>query len=270
MSIINLTPDSFSDGGENTATDLDTLKAKVQDHIAAGATILDLGGQSTRPGATLLPAAGELERVLPALRFIKSLPEASKCAISIDTFYASVAAAAVEAGADIVNDISGGTMDPEMFSTVAKLGKTICIMHMRGTPTTMNSLATYPNGVVEAVTEELLSRVRAAEAAGIRRWRIILDPGLGFAKTGTQNIELLRHLSRLRETEGLKGLPWLVGPSRKGFVGKITGVSDAKERTWGTAAAVTAAIQGGADIVRVHDVVEMAKVVKMADAVWRF
>lgn len=127
----------------------------------------------------------------------------------------------------------------------------------------------YPDGVVETVGRELLARVRAAEAAGVRRWRIVLDPGIGFAKTQAQNIELLRRLGELREYEGLRGLPWLVGTSRKGFVGKVTGVKEPRERVWGTAATVTAAVQGGADVVRVHDVEEMAKVVKMADAIWR-
>ena len=127
----------------------------------------------------------------------------------------------------------------------------------------------YPHGLIPTIGAELLERVRAAEAAGIRRWRIILDPGIGFAKTGRQNLELLRRFGELRRYPGLEGLPWLIGTSRKGFIGKITGVTEAKERIWGTAAAVVAAVQGGADVVRVHDVGEMAQVVKMADAIWR-
>ena len=142
-------------------------------------------------------------------------------------------------------------------------------MHMRGTPDTMNTLTSYPSGIIAGVGRELVARVRAAEEAGIRRWRIILDPGIGFAKTQAQNLELLRRLDELREYEGLQGLPWLVGTSRKGFIGKITGVKEARERGWGTAAAVTAAVKGGADVVRVHDVEEMNQVVKMADAIWR-
>lgn len=197
------------------------------------------------------------------------MPEAKNVAVSIDTYRADVAAEAVCAGAHIVNDVSAGLMDDAMLPTVAKLGCTVCLMHMRGTPETMNSLAHYPDGVVETVGRELLARVKAAEDAGIRRWRIILDPGIGFAKKQEHNLELLRRLNELRRYPGLQGLPWLVGTSRKAFVGRITGVKEAKERVWGTAATVTAAIQGGADIVRVHDVQEMAQVAKMADAVWR-
>lgn len=142
-------------------------------------------------------------------------------------------------------------------------------MHMRGTPRTMNKMAHYPNGVVEDVGRELLERVKAAKAAGIHPWRIILDPGIGFAKNQEQNLELLRRLGELRAYPGLQGMPWLVGTSRKGFIGKITGMQKADERLLGTAAAVTASIAGGADIVRVHDVPEMAQVVKMADAMYR-
>ncbi|KAF1995263.1 Dihydropteroate synthase [Amniculicola lignicola CBS 123094] len=269
MSIVNLTPDSFSDGGQHFNVSPSTLQDTIKSHIAAGATILDLGGQSTRPGATIISADEEFQRVLPAIALIRSLPEGNTVAISIDTYHASVAKAAVEAGADIVNDVSAGVMDPDMLSTVAKLGCTICLMHMRGTPETMNKLTSYPDGVVETVARELLARVQAAEQAGIRRWRIILDPGIGFAKNKDQNLELLRRLGELRAWPGLQGLPWLVGTSRKAFVGRVTGVKEARERTWGTAAAVTAAIQGGADVVRVHDVGEMGQVARMADAVWR-
>ncbi|KAF2475864.1 Dihydropteroate synthase [Lindgomyces ingoldianus] len=269
MSIINLTPDSFSDGGKHYNIDENILSNIIKSHVAAGATILDLGGQSTRPGAIQVSESEELSRVCPTIKLIRSIPEARNTAISVDTYRASVAEAAIQAGANMVNDVSAGLMDTDMLSTVAHLGCTVCLMHMRGTPETMNRHASYPDGVVETVGRELLERVQAAEAAGIRRWRIILDPGIGFAKTQEHNLELLRRLSELRRYPGLHGLPWLVGTSRKAFVGRITGVKEAKERTWGTAAAVTAAIQGGADIIRVHDVEEMGQVVKMADAVWR-
>jgi 2-amino-4-hydroxy-6-hydroxymethyldihydropteridine diphosphokinase / dihydropteroate synthase len=270
MSILNVTPDSFSDGGDHPPHDAAALQKTVKSHIDSGADIVDIGGQSTRPASQLISAEVELSRVLPAIAAVRSLPEATSIAISIDTFYAEVAAAAIKAGADIINDITAGTMDPNMLSTAARLGCTICLMHMRGTPQTMVQLASYPGDIVETVARELIERVKAAEAAGIRRWRIILDPGLGFAKNQSHNLELLRRLNELRNFEGLKGFPWLVGTSRKSYVGRITGVSQAKDRTWGTAAAVSAAVQGGADIVRVHDVEEMMKVVKMADAVWRF
>lgn len=269
MSIVNLTPDSFSDGGQHFNTSSSALTETIKSHIAAGATILDLGGQSTRPGAPQVSSSEELSRILPAIQVMLSLPEAKNVAISVDTYRADVAQEAIKAGAHIVNDVSAGLMDDSMLPTVAKLGCTVCLMHMRGTPETMNKLTHYPDGVVETVGRELLERVRAAEAAGIRRWRIILDPGIGFAKTQEQNLELLRRLGELRRFPGLQGFPWLVGTSRKAFVGRITGVTKASERKWGTAAAVTAAIQGGADIVRVHDVEEMGQVAKMADAVWR-
>lgn len=269
MAVLNLTPDSFSDGGIHSPTDLISLSHTIKSHIAAGASILDIGGQSTRPGAADVGEAEELQRIIPAIELIRSMPETSNVAISVDTYRASVAAEAVKAGADIINDVSAGTMDPEMLSTVSRTGKTVVLMHMRGTPETMTTMTDYPDGVVETVGTELLARVEAAEAAGIRRWRIVLDPGIGFAKTQAQNLELLRRLDELRDYEGLKGLPWLVGASRKGFIGRITDVREPRERSWGTAAAVTAAVKGGADVVRVHDVEEMAKVVKMAEAIWR-
>ncbi|KAF2278616.1 folic acid synthesis protein-like protein [Westerdykella ornata] len=269
MSILNLTPDSFSDGGRHFNLPPSTLMQTIHSHLASGAHILDLGGQSTRPHAPQVSAEEELSRLLPALKTITSLAETRNTAISIDTYRASVARAAVQAGAHIINDVSAGLLDPDMLPTVAELGCTICLMHMRGNPDTMNDLTSYPDGVIHGIGRELLDRVREAEKAGIRRWRIILDPGIGFAKTQDQNLEVLRRLDDLRRYPGLEGFPWLIGTSRKAFIGRITGVEEARERTWGTAAAVTAAVQGGADVVRVHDVGEMAKVVSMADAIWR-
>ena len=270
MAILNVTPDSFSDGGAHSALDIDALKSTVAAQIAAGATIIDIGGQSSRPDAADVSAEEEIARVLPAIQAIKSLPEAASIAISVDTYRAAVASAAVKAGADIVNDISAGQLDPDMFSTVAKLGCTYIMMHMRGTPSTMQSDAntSYPDGLIETIARELKARIHAAEHAGIPRWRIILDPGIGFAKTQNQNLALLARLAHLRGNA--RTYPWLVGTSRKGFIGKITGVEEARERTWGTAATVTAAVQGGADIVRVHDVKEMTQVAKMADAIYRY
>lgn len=269
MSILNVTPDSFSDGGKNFNNDEATLAATIRSQIAAGATIIDIGGQSTRPGAVQVSSKEELARILPAVHLIKRLPEAQNVAISIDTYRADVAEQSIKAGAHIINDVSAGLMDDDMLSTMGKLGCTVCLMHMRGTPETMSQLTSYPDGVVEGVGRELLERVRAAEAAGIRRWRIILDPGIGFAKTQEQNLELLRRLDELTKYPGLEGFPWLIGTSRKAFIGKITGVQEAKDRTWGTAAAIAAAVKGGSDIVRVHDVAEMGQVAKMADAIWR-
>lgn len=268
MAIMNLTPDSFSDGGVHGTTP-SSLLPTLNNYLSAGASIIDIGGQSTRPGAPQVSADEELSRVLPAIQYIRSQPIFDKIVISVDTYRASVAEAAVIAGANIVNDVSAGQMDPSMLPTVAKLGCTIILMHMRGTPETMAAQTTYPAGVLECVAAELRERIHEAEEAGIRRWRILLDPGIGFAKNQAQNLELLRRFAELRESEGLVGLPWVVGASRKGFIGKITGVTTPSERAWGTASAVTAAIQGGADIVRVHDVEEMAQVAKMADAIWR-
>lgn len=268
MVILNMTPDSFSDGGEN-CNDGEFIRDKSSQIIADGATIIDVGGQSTAPGAPEVSPEVEVSRVLPTIQGIKDGNSPKNVAISIDTYRASVARAAVEAGADIINDVSSGQQDPDMLSTMAQLGKTVCLMHMRGTPATMNTLTNYePEGLIPTIAKELLERVAEAEAAGIRRWRIILDPGIGFAKTQDQNLEILRRMDELRDWPGLRGLPWLIGTSRKKFIGNVTGVKIPRERDWGTAATVTAAIQGGADIVRVHSP-SMALVAKMADAIFR-
>ncbi|KAL6881142.1 Dihydropteroate synthase [Trichoderma novae-zelandiae] len=266
MGILNMTPDSFSDGGRH---DMESLSSTVKDLVRNGASIIDVGGQSTAPGRPEVSAEEEVSRVVPAIELIRSLPETRHVAISVDTYRASVAERAIAVGADVVNDVSAGTLDADMLSTVGRLGKTMCLMHMRGNPQTMTKLASYPDGLVPTVAAELLARVAAAEAAGIRRWRIVLDPGIGFAKTAAQNLELLRRLEELRAWPGLQGLPWLVGTSRKSFIGKITGVEEASQRAWGTAATVAAAVQGGADVIRVHDVREMALVTTMSDAIWR-
>ncbi|KFH42943.1 Folic acid synthesis protein-like protein [Hapsidospora chrysogenum ATCC 11550] len=266
MAILNLTPDSFSDGGRHDPTNLSSTILGI---IRSGATIIDIGGQSTAPGRGEVSAEEEASRVLPAIELIRSIPEAQHVAISVDTYRASVAEKAISTGADVINDVSAGLLDPDMLPTVARLGKTICLMHMRGTPRTMSKLNSYPDGLIPTVASELLERVAAAEAAGIRRWRIILDPGIGFAKNQEQNLELLRRLDDLRHWPGLENFPWLVGSSRKKFVGKITGVDEPSERVWGTAATVAAAVQGGADVVRVHDVYETGMVAKMSDAIWR-
>lgn len=271
MGILNLTPDSFSDGGVHPSEPtllLPTLNA----FLLADVSILDIGGQSTRPHAPQIGAAEELSRVLPTIKFIRSQPAFDKVAISIDTYRASVAHAAVSAGANIVNDVSAGQMDPEMLPTVAELGCSIILMHMRGTPETMTSLTDYTTShegdVVHGVTSELLLRVADAEKAGIRRWRILLDPGIGFAKNKSQSLSLLRK-GKMMSSIDLRSFPWVVGASRKGFIGDILSIKDPKKRIWGTAAAVTAAVQSGADVVRVHDVVEMSQVIKMADAIYR-
>ncbi|KAL8678897.1 MAG: hypothetical protein Q9186_004791 [Xanthomendoza sp. 1 TL-2023] len=225
MAILNLTPDSFSHDGKHThnftpSSLLPQLHSLLHNQIS----ILDIGGQSTRPHATPLSAEEELARVLPTVKFIRSDPAFKSILLSIDTYHSSVVRACVEAGADIINDVSGGLMDKNMFATVAELGCTYVLMHMRGTPETMNTLTSYPDGVIQGVATELEERVKKAMEAGVRRWRIILDPGIGFAKTADQNLEVLRKLPVLREWKGLQGLPWCVGVSRKGFIGKISEV----------------------------------------------
>jgi len=267
MAILNITPDSFSDGGRLSKLDLRSLI----ESYPPSTTILDIGGQSTSPTSKPVSPEEEISRILPIIKQIRSFQQFNHLAISVDTFYSSVARAAINAGADIINDVSAGLLDPSMLSTIASLGSTCILMHMRGTPSTMQSPAntSYPNGLIPTLASELLHRISAAEAAGIRRWRIILDPGLGFAKTTDQNLEILREFEELKNWPGLEGFPWLVGSSNKTFVGKVTGVEEPRKRGWGTAATVAAAVQGGADIVRVHGVEEMAQVARMADAIWR-
>ncbi|KAH7314271.1 folic acid synthesis protein-like protein [Rhexocercosporidium sp. MPI-PUGE-AT-0058] len=259
MAILNASPDSFSNNGK--ANSLTKPYHVYEDPI------MDAGGQSTAPGVQEVSVEEETSRVLEVIK--EQLIPQSCLNISVDTYRASVARAAVKAGASIINDVSAGTMDPDMLSTMAELGVTVVLMHMRGTPQTMSRLTSYPSGLIPTIASELLGRVAAAEAAGVRRWRIILDPGIGFAKTAEQNVEILRCFDELRDWPGLRGLPWLIGSSRKNFIGKITSVKNANERVMGTSVTVAAAVQGGADIVRVHDVDAMLEAVKMADAIWR-
>jgi 2-amino-4-hydroxy-6-hydroxymethyldihydropteridine diphosphokinase/dihydropteroate synthase len=275
MSILNLTPDSFSDGGLHSSDEA-SLEATISAHIAAGATIIDVGGQSSRPGAADITAVEETSRILPAIRAFHNLPKSKTTgvALSIDTYRAPVAAAAIAAGAHIINDISGGLLDPDMLPTVSRLGCTYVLTHLRGTPGTMQNAenTSYPGGLIPTLIDDLAARCAAAQEAGIRRWRIILDPGVGFAKTTAQNLEILRRMPELRNAPLLRGYPWLVGTSRKGFLGQVLGLEKghgAKERVWGTASTMAAAVWGGADVVRVHDVKEMAQVVRTADRVWR-
>ena len=271
MAVLNMTPDSFSDGGLHNVEDPARIAFSLKESLTQSdrTKIVDVGGQSTRPNAVSITAEEEILRVKPIIKHLRSDEAFDKTVISIDTYRASVAKAAIEAGADIVNDVSAGQLDSQMLPTIAELGCTCILMHMRGTPETMTKLTDYPNGIIKGVGQELLARVKEAEEAGIRRWRIILDPGIGFAKTQSQNLEILRRFNELKNFDGLQGLPWVVGTSRKGFIGKITGVEDPSARQMGTASCVAAAISGGADMVRVHDLKEMTEVVKMADAIWR-
>jgi dihydropteroate synthase len=259
MGILNVTPDSFSDGGEFAS--LETALLQAREIIANGVDIIDVGGESTRPHAESVSVAQELQRVIPV---IKQLRQESEIPISIDTTKAVVAQEAIAAGADIVNDISGGTFDPEMFSTVAQLDVPIILMHIRGNPKTMQSLTDYQDVVVE-VAEFLTTQVQKAIACGISKSKIAIDPGIGFAKKAEQSLELLQRLDELKALS----LPMLVGVSRKSFMTPILQQDDPKQRIWGTAAACYGAIARGADILRVHDVQEMYDICRVADAIER-
>ncbi|MDX2097943.1 MAG: dihydropteroate synthase [Leptolyngbyaceae cyanobacterium bins.59] len=260
MGVLNVTPDSFSDGGQfNT---LENALHQARYLIESGADILDIGGQSTRPQAMDVTVEEELRRVLPIIQAIR---QESQIPISIDTTRSLVAKVAIEAGADLVNDISGATFDSEMLATVAAMHVPIILMHIRGTPQTMQQLTDYRDLIGE-IGQFLEERIHAASTAGIDRSQIMIDPGIGFAKTWEQNLEILRQLSRFQSL----GCPVLVGASRKSFIGHLLNQPDPKERVWGTAAACCAAIANGADIVRVHDVREMGDVCRVADAIYRF
>ena len=259
MGVLNVTPDSFSDGGLFHQPEAAIAQARTL--IAAGVDILDVGGQSTRPNAIEISLDEELERVLPLIQAVR---QESDVPLSIDTTRAAVAQAAIAAGADLVNDISGATYDAEMLPAVAKLGVPIVLMHIRGTPQTMQQLTAYDDLIKDILTF-LKARIDAAIACGVDRSRIAIDPGIGFAKTYTQSLEILR---RLPEFHTL-GYPLLVGASRKSFIGHILNQPDPQQRVWGTAAACCAAIAGKADLLRVHDVKEMKDVCRVADALFR-
>ncbi|MBW4672063.1 MAG: dihydropteroate synthase [Cyanomargarita calcarea GSE-NOS-MK-12-04C] len=260
MGVLNVTPDSFSDGGEFNTPDAALVQAQAM--VTAGADIIDVGGQSTRPGAEQITLIEELERVVSTLQVLR---QEIPVPISVDTTRAVVASAAIEAGADMVNDISGGTFDPEMFTTVAKSAVPIILMHIRGNPQTMQQMTDYPDVMAE-IQSFLATQIEKAIAAGIEQERIIIDPGIGFAKNYEQNLEIFRRLRSLNSLD----CPILVGPSRKNFIGRILNQPDPRARVWGTAAACCAAIFNGADILRVHDVKEMQDVSLVGDALFRY
>ncbi len=262
MGVLNVTPDSFSDGGQFHRVDAAIDRATSM--VAAGVDIIDVGGESAKPGAIPVDEQTELERVIPVIRGIRNHPETQDIPISIDTSKAGVARLAIEAGADIVNDVSGGKHDPQMLSTVGRLGVPYLMMHMRGTPSTMQQMTDYQD-VVGEILAFFESQIQTAIDCGIDRSHIIIDPGIGFAKTSAQNIELIRQLDRFKVLD----LPLLVGVSRKSFIGKILSQPEPNRRVWGTSAAICAAIAGGADLVRVHDVAEMVEVCRVADVLWR-
>ena len=256
MGILNVTPDSFSDGGQF----LDQAAAVAQGLRMAeeGADIVDVGGESTRPGSDEVPIEDEIERTSPV---VKALVAELDVPISIDTRKAHVARAAIDAGATIVNDVSGGR-DPEMFGVLREAGAGLILMHMLGEPKTMQQEPHYDD-VVKEVRKYLAARVGAAVDAGIERDRLCVDPGLGFGKTHEHNFELMREIGAFLDLD----VPVLVGPSRKSFIGKALGDAPVDERLEGTLGAVAVLAGNGAHIVRVHDVKETVAVLKVVDEI---
>jgi dihydropteroate synthase len=259
MGVVNVTPDSFSDGGRY----LDPAAAVAHGLalVADGADLLDVGGESTRPGATDVPGAVELERVLPV---VEELARTAEVPVSIDTRKAVVAAAALAAGATMVNDVSAGRHDPDLLGVAADAKVPLVLMHMLGTPATMQDDPRYDDVVAE-VEAFLAERCRAAEAAGVDHQALVVDPGIGFGKRDQDNYALLDQLARFTRL----GHPVMVGTSRKGFIGRALD-SPADQRVEGTAATVVWAVERGARIVRVHDVAPMVRAVSMTEAMLRW
>lgn len=258
MGIVNVTPDSFSDGGAHA--DRDAAVAHAEALLAAGADLVDVGGESTRPGAEPVDEETELARVVPVVERLAG----AGAVVSVDTSKAAVARAAVEAGAALVNDVSAGRLDDGLWAAVAELGVPYVLMHMQGTPRTMQDDPTYDDVVAE-VFEQLASDLAGLEAAGVARDAVVVDPGIGFGKTTEHNLALLRATRQFRSL----GRPVLVGASRKRFLGEVTGVDEAADRVHGSAAAAAVAVAGGAHMVRVHDVAATVEAVRVADAVVR-
>jgi dihydropteroate synthase len=256
MGILNITPDSFYDGGKRF--DTERAVADGVEMVRAGAAILDIGGESTRPGAEPVSLDQELSRVLPVIRRLR---QSVNVPISIDTYKASVAQAALNEGADIVNDISALRFDPQMARLVAKEGVPAVLMHMQGVPRTMQDEPRYGD-VVREVAEFLAERVMFAVEAGIAKDKIIVDPGIGFGKTLQHNLALLRSLATFTSLRQ----PILIGASRKGFIGRLLG-ADPEGRLEGSVAAAVVAAFSGADIIRVHDVSETARALRVLDAI---
>ena len=270
MGIINVTPDSFSGDGVLQGNVIEQAVAQARQFVADGADVLDIGGESTRPGSVPVTAEEELARVTPAVRAVRAaLPEAT---ISVDTYRAAVAAAALDAGADWINDVWGLRMDPDMAALVAARGCPVVIMHNRSKPKDVAQeqrlggryVGIHYEELIGDIRRELVGQMEIAFAAGVRPEQIVLDPGIGFGKTVEQNVELLDRLGELK----VLGRPLLIGPSRKSFIG-YTLDAPPDERLEGTAATVAIGIARGADIVRVHDVRAMARVARMTDRIVR-
>lgn len=259
MGILNVTPDSFSDGGQ--FNNIQSALSQAQYMIDHGVDIIDVGGQSTRPGAEQISITEEFNRVIP---IIKAIRQQFSIPISIDTTRAQIAEDAITAGADLINDISGGTFEPEILNVASRLDIPIILMHMRGNPQTMQQMTDYQDLVADII-DFLKLQIQNAIACGVNSSKIIIDPGIGFAKTPEQNIELLRRLAEFKSLE----VPILIGTSRKSFIGKIINQPDSQQRVWGTGATCCSAIISGADILRIHDVAEIYDVSRVTDAIYR-
>jgi dihydropteroate synthase len=257
MGIVNVTPDSFSDGGRYLATD--QAIAHALRLVDEGADILDFGGESSRPGAMPVSPEEELARVVPVIEAVSRQVDTP---LSVDTTKAAVARAALVAGAEIINDISAMRFDEEMTAVIAAAGAAVVLMHMRGTPVDMQAGDLTYASLWGDILRFLGERIVVAQKAGIEERQIVVDPGLGFGKAAEDNLKILRDLNECR----VLGVPVLIGPSRKAFIGRLTGGAP-EERIEGTAAAVTAAILKGAHFIRVHDVGAMKKVAAVADAI---
>jgi len=257
MGVLNVTPDSFSDGGKFASHS--AALAQAQAMISAGADLIDIGGESTRPGALPVPSTEQIRRVIPA---IEAIAGHTDILLSIDTTRADVADAACKAGAGLINDISAGRDDPKMFSLAAARQVPIILMHMQETPATMQQNPVYKD-VVKEVSGFLIERREAAIAAGISRDQILFDPGIGFGKTDDHNLALLRNTQHMASL----GSPLVIGASRKGFIGRITGESAPADRIFGNAAVVGWCVANGAAVLRVHDIEPMIQVVRMVSAI---
>jgi dihydropteroate synthase len=255
MGILNVTPDSFSDGGLYLDTEAAVAQAIAME--AAGAHIIDIGGESTRPGSAGVSANEELRRILPVL---ENLRGKIHIPISVDTSKAEVAEAAADAGAEILNDVTGLRNDPRIADVAQRQKLGLILMHMRGTPRTMQQ-APFARNVIRDVTTGLRDSIAEALNAGVSKRQIVIDPGIGFGKSHEQNCEIIQRLPELAKL----GFPLMLGTSRKSFLGTALNHGDGQDRVWGTAATVAAGILQGAHIVRVHDVADMAQVARMAD-----
>lgn len=252
MGVLNVTPDSFSDGGK--FVEIEQAVAHARQMVDAGASIIDVGGESTRPGAEIVPEEEQISRVVPVIKALEGI----EALISVDTTRAGVAEEAIEAGAHLINDVSAGRDDLGMFQVAVKTGSPMILVHRKGSAANMQSDPHYDD-VVGEVVAFLLDRIDMAQRAGIPQWKILVDPGIGFGKTLDHNLKILRAF----RTFASLGQPTVLGVSRKTFLGQITGVDDPNKRIFGTAAAIAWGVAHGSDIIRCHDVAEMNQVVKV-------